>query len=157
MAVIEYRWAPGYEGELPTQALCRDDLDPDVQPGAFYLCYDTAQVAIYCGCTIDPSCRFKTHARKPWWVEVARVEVLWYPDQVDARIAEARVHERGHLKYSKEKPWLRYRSDYVRPPGWSLSSERAAVAARRRMALAEAIQPVPDRDPIVLAASTAPR
>jgi predicted GIY-YIG superfamily endonuclease len=134
MVTIAYRWASGHEGELPTRTRWRHDNDPDVQPGAFYLCFARGSKAIYCGCTIDPARRFATHARKPWWPEVKRIEVVWYPDQVDARIAEARVHEQGRLKYSKEVPWWRYRSDYVPSPGSPSRSEaRARTAAYRRV------------------------
>lgn len=47
---------------------------------ALYRLYDTRHQLLYVGITNDPRVRFATHAvDKPWWPNVVRRDVEWFP------------------------------------------------------------------------------
>jgi len=108
---IDRRWASGYRGPLPERSEWRHDNNPDIKPGALYYLHATDE-PVYVGCTINPRQRLRVHTRKPWWSEIIRAEIIWYPDQVDARRIEALQHQRRRLRYCLEAPPVRYRDGY---------------------------------------------
>lgn len=57
---------------------------------AVYRCYDAAGQLLYVGQGLDPHERLKQHRRtgQPWVADVARTDVVWYPDRLDALLAE---------------------------------------------------------------------
>lgn len=119
MPPMEIRWISGSTRDLPVRSTYESDLASEGIPGACYRCWNKENDLIYIGFSADPLTRFDSHSRKPWWPEVARVEVVWYPDQVDARIAESRVLENGPLKHCRQKPYARYCKDYeIKNPDW---------------------------------------
>ena len=59
---------------------------------AVYRLYDDAGVLLYVGVTKDPDTRCKWHvARQPWGAEIARHEVIWLDDRVEAHRLETAV------------------------------------------------------------------
>lgn len=49
---------------------------------------------LYVGMTSSPAARFTSHATKPWWYRVQRIEAVRYPGRDAARAAEsARITE----------------------------------------------------------------
>ena len=56
---------------------------------AVYRFYDNADVLLYVGVADVPEVRWKGHADKDWWPDVARKETEWHPDRDAAEIAEA--------------------------------------------------------------------
>ncbi|MGW2813319.1 GIY-YIG nuclease family protein [Streptomyces sp. NPDC001415] len=57
---------------------------------ALYRLYDSADRMLYVGVTKDPPARFAAHRRgKPWWPNVARREVTWWPTRHKACEAES--------------------------------------------------------------------
>lgn len=55
---------------------------------ALYRLYDTADVLLYTGISLNPPVRFKDHARRSWWQDVARSTLEWLPDLDTALAAE---------------------------------------------------------------------
>lgn len=56
---------------------------------ALYMFFDKADVLLYVGVAFDPPTRWVVHAReKPWWSQVSRKEVVWYPNRAVALTAE---------------------------------------------------------------------
>ncbi|MFE2407069.1 hypothetical protein ACFXDE_01860 [Kitasatospora sp. NPDC059408] len=49
-------------------------------PTALYRCYDADRWLLYIGTTLDPTRRFREHAKWfGWWPAVARTEIEWLP------------------------------------------------------------------------------
>lgn len=116
---INTRWADGESREIPTNVKWVHDDHPDPSPGALYYLWDLSGELVYVGETIDPVRRLQAHALKPWWKEIARAEVTWYLDQVDARRTETLVIlERGPFKYCRQKPLGRYFPDDAAHARW---------------------------------------
>ena len=56
---------------------------------SLYRAFDTADNLLYVGISSQPSERFRQHrADKPWWVRVARIELMHYPNRAAAVEAE---------------------------------------------------------------------
>ncbi|MFI6228661.1 GIY-YIG nuclease family protein [Micromonospora echinospora] len=71
------------------------------RPTALYRFYDQDDAVIYVGVTADLETRWMSHKReKPWWPEVSRREVEWYPDRHKALQAEAETIEREKPRYN---------------------------------------------------------
>lgn len=61
----------------------------DRRPHALYRFWDSSDVLLYIGITMNPGERWKQHrAEKPWWFEVAKVTVENYPDRKSVLDAE---------------------------------------------------------------------
>lgn len=57
-----------------------------------YRLYDNRETLLYVGVAYDFDVRFKQHAaRKAWWPHVARKDVTWFDNRIDALHAEARA------------------------------------------------------------------
>lgn len=57
---------------------------------AVYRLYDADGSLLYVGTSNQPEARWKQHApEKPWWPQVARKDIEWYPDRPKALTAEA--------------------------------------------------------------------
>lgn len=73
--------------------------NPD-QPTAVYRLYDSADALLYIGIAIVPRRRWAFHAyTKPWWPQVKRATVQWWPNFTEARRREAaaiRVEQPRH-------------------------------------------------------------
>ena len=56
---------------------------------AVYRLYDAGGALLYVGAAVDPPARWKYHAANaPWWPEVQRQTIDWYPDRPAALAAE---------------------------------------------------------------------
>lgn len=62
----------------------RDDI---AGPTWLYRLHSSSEL-LYVGVSSDPRSRFATHRRKPWWSEVAYVELKWFPSRAAAFAAE---------------------------------------------------------------------
>jgi len=61
---------------------------------ALYRFFDTNDVLLYVGLTIDPGARFKKHRyTKQWWRDVDRIEIQHFNDLESLRAAERRAIE----------------------------------------------------------------
>lgn len=56
--------------------------------GFVYTFYDTERTPLYVGCTYKPGTRIDQHHNKPWWGQVAFIEVERFQPYDAARIAE---------------------------------------------------------------------
>lgn len=73
--------APEISGSLPTRPA----------PGftAVYRFYDNSDVLLYIGICGEPLKRWYTHAvTKPWWPDVVRFKVIWFPSRGEAEKSE---------------------------------------------------------------------
>lgn len=58
-------------------------------PTAVYRWYDADDRLVYVGVSNNPAARADQHSReKPWWTQVARCEVAWFPSRPEALVAE---------------------------------------------------------------------
>ncbi|WP_327162079.1 GIY-YIG nuclease family protein [Streptomyces zaomyceticus] len=59
---------------------------------AVYRLYDAVNRLLYVGMGRNPMGRWASHADKhPWWQEVVRYEVTWYPTRIEAAAEERRA------------------------------------------------------------------
>lgn len=59
---------------------------------AVYRLYDAADRLLYVGIGFDFDSRWKSHAEnKSWWPQVARKDVIWFDNRLDAAYEEARA------------------------------------------------------------------
>lgn len=66
---------------------------PDQQTALYWL-YGADDALLYVGITDDPERRFKQHAYlKPWWGDVVRHELQWFPNRPAAARAEVEAIE----------------------------------------------------------------
>lgn len=56
---------------------------------ALYRLYGSDGKLLYIGICDDPVQRWHTHSRKPWWPQVVRFHVSWFPSRAAAGQAEA--------------------------------------------------------------------
>jgi hypothetical protein len=61
---------------------------PWVIPATVYVFYDADSVPLYVGCTTRQYVRFDGHGHKPWWTDVARIEVEHFADRSDGQRRE---------------------------------------------------------------------
>lgn len=73
-------------------------------PHALYRLYDASGVLLYVGITWNLPGRMVGHARKPWWPEVARRTMVWYPSEQDARTAEAAAIDAENPLHNDVRP-----------------------------------------------------
>ena len=87
------------------------DTDPDPQPiepdadesTALYRLYDACGVLLYVGISKDFGYRWKQHAHaQPWWPEVNRQSVAWYPSRKRAGEEEIGAIQTERPKYNKQ-------------------------------------------------------
>lgn len=77
------------------------------RPHALYRFYDNDRQLLYVGITSNPGARWKKHANdKPWWGDVARVELEHYPtrDAVLAAERDAIISERPQRNVVHNRP-----------------------------------------------------
>jgi hypothetical protein len=68
---------------------------------ALYRLYGEDGQLLYVGITGAPGQRMKQHAdAQPWWGEVTRKTLVWYPTRADAWNAEAHALAAEHPKYN---------------------------------------------------------
>ena len=67
---------------------------------ALYRFFDGRGVLLYVGITCHPSRRWERHRERPWWTEVARIEVESLPDRASALAAERRAIIDGAPRYN---------------------------------------------------------
>lgn len=117
-------------------------------PTALYRLYSHAGDLLYVGITDHLKIRLTAHAKeKPWWPEVARKTVAWYPTKREAEDAEARAIRDEHPAHNIAEPVpgtgarLHGRNRYPLV-GWHPPAElatwartRAALEGRRLSAL----------------------
>lgn len=79
---------------------------------ALYRLYDTADVLLYVGITVDTGTRWWNHAReKNWWGQVARKDVTWFSDRESAEAAEATAIAAESPRYNVTHSTFRKRGD----------------------------------------------
>jgi hypothetical protein len=91
----------------------------------------TADALLYVGITTDPRDRWYRHSKKkPWWPEVARKAVTWYPTRAEALIAEAEAIRDESPFYNLMTP------DPADPLHWSIAefAEQQVEGSRRARA-----------------------
>ena len=67
----------------------------DELPTALYRFYAAGDVRLYIGITDHLRSRFAQHAKtQPWWPEVVRKTVVWYPTRAEAAAAELAAIDR---------------------------------------------------------------
>lgn len=68
-------------------------------PVVVYRFWDAEPLLLYVGITSTPLKRFKAHSRKStWWPEIARMQVVGYPNRKAALAAESRaIHTEGPI------------------------------------------------------------
>lgn len=80
------------------------------EPTAIYRLFDAEGELLYVGVTTNPSRRFSQHkAKKSWWPEVARKDILWMDTYHAAVMAEedAIYRENPAKNISRPRPvWL---------------------------------------------------
>lgn len=74
---------------------------------ALYRLYDAQDQLLYIGISEDPEKRWAHHAsEKPWWPQVARKQVGWFPTREEAEAAEARAIATEHTPHNVAgSPW----------------------------------------------------
>lgn len=78
---------------MKTKAKAKKSVWSHLDPHAVYRIYATHDVVLYIGMTHNLRTRLSCHKclqKDRWWPMVQRYEVDWYPNQHDAKIAEAR-------------------------------------------------------------------
>lgn len=68
----------------------RSDLYPD-RWTAVYRLYDANDRLLYVGIGYDYLARWKSHAKKDWWPQVARKDVIWYDNRLTAAWEETKA------------------------------------------------------------------
>lgn len=58
-------------------------------PVCVYRFFDADDRLLYVGITDDPKGRWKAHAKREWWHQVARHAITWHDTRADALAAEA--------------------------------------------------------------------
>lgn len=72
-----------------------------------YRLHDDAGTLLYVGATGDFDARFAQHRQsKPWWRDVARKEVIWFDNRLDAEYEEARAIRDEHPVHN-ERPGIK--------------------------------------------------
>lgn len=66
-----------YAGTRPTRF--------PLKPVTVYTFFDSDDKALYVGCTSRQYVRFAGHGSKPWWTDVARIEVEHFEAEEDGR------------------------------------------------------------------------
>jgi predicted GIY-YIG superfamily endonuclease len=82
----------------------------DEFPTALYRLYAVGDVLLYVGFTGELKSRFGQHAKtQPWWPEVVRKTVAWYPTRAEADAAETAAIDREKPVHniSKSGRWWR--------------------------------------------------
>jgi predicted GIY-YIG superfamily endonuclease len=76
-------WLKGKDERVSDETEFSDDIT------ALYRLYDSENALLYVGITVSLRNRMVQHALcQPWWAQVARKTVAWYPDRQDAAAAE---------------------------------------------------------------------
>lgn len=81
--------------------------EPAAKRTALYRLLDGGGQSLYIGITEDPEGRWKGHAAtKPWWREVVRKELQWYPSRPLAEAAEVQAIRTERTPYNvDDSPW----------------------------------------------------
>lgn len=101
-------------------------------PGVYRM-YDSGDRALYIGVGRSPAARIAMHAAtKPWFTEVTRIQIDWYPDRVSASAAEGAAIE-------AEQPW--YCENGVNRPHirYAVSPDRVQVDRSHKMTPTERV------------------
>ena len=88
---------------------------------ALYRLFDAEERLLYVGISLGPATRFRAHASRDWWLDVAKSTLEWWPDLETAKAAEK-------LAIETERP-IHNRALTV-PPG--NHAQRCAVIASLR-------------------------
>ena len=82
------------------------------EPTALYRTYDTSSDLLYVGISNNFGTRWKQHAKtQPWWPEVQRLTVEWYPNREDAEAAEVAAIGAEQPKYNIRHAGVRKQAD----------------------------------------------
>jgi predicted GIY-YIG superfamily endonuclease len=82
----------------------------DEFPTALYRLYAAGDVLLYVGFTGELKSRFGQHAKtQPWWPDVVRKTIVWYPTRAEADAAETAAidQEKPIHNISKSGRWWR--------------------------------------------------
>ena len=86
--------------EASRQAGAMDDSEPSERT-ALYRLYNTADELLYVGISSNFGHRWTAHAHvQPWWPEVQRQTVEWYPSRAEALTAETAAIETENPRYN---------------------------------------------------------
>ncbi|MFI6228591.1 GIY-YIG nuclease family protein [Micromonospora echinospora] len=67
-----------------------------------YRFYDASDGLLYVGVADDFDARWKGHQKKPWWPDVARKEVIWFDNRLDALYEESRAIDLEHPLHNRK-------------------------------------------------------
>lgn len=67
---------------------------------AVYRCYSDQGELLYVGTTGHLGRRLAAHAEKIWFLQVRGITLEWYPDEIEAGLAERRAIHVEHPKYN---------------------------------------------------------
>jgi predicted GIY-YIG superfamily endonuclease len=74
------------------RALDREQDTDRTEPTAVYRLFDRDDGLLYVGMTMDLEKRWYAHSRsKAWWEDVARKDVIWFTNRLDAALEESRA------------------------------------------------------------------
>jgi|SRR5215472_229369 len=87
---------------------------------AVYRCYSDRGELLYVGTSGRFGKRLAAHAEKAWFLEVRGITLEWYPDELEAGLAERRAihveHPRYNVVHKTAAPVLRPRRRAKMPP-----------------------------------------
>ncbi len=79
-------------------------MNPWTLATAIYRLYAFGDRLLYVGMTNSPEHRFEQHASdKPWWWEVSRIELAWFPNRWTAEAEEEHVIWAENPLYNKQR------------------------------------------------------
>lgn len=119
--------------DVPFPSPAEEWAETCARPTALYRLYDADGALLYVGITCDLDQRWKAHARKPWWPQVADKQVQWYDNRAQAGKAE--VHAIVTEEPRHNIAWRSRRYAHIYRFGWlreRLLEEEEAIRTPRR-------------------------
>lgn len=81
-----------------------EEIEFEDDPSALYRIYGENDELLYVGVTFSPAVRMAQHAvEQPWWPEVVRKTMAWYPTRAEAAAAETAAIRTECPKYNRCK------------------------------------------------------
>jgi hypothetical protein len=103
---------------------------PD-DPTAVYRLFNSDGDLIYVGIAYDPEARSADHGREqPWWDEVARFDVTWWPNRLTAEVEEKRAIREEVPRYNKARQAIPQKPATSTPPTVGISATGVLFLSR---------------------------
>lgn len=121
------------------------------RPTARYRCYDGDGRLLYVGMSTNPEGRLMGHRLyAPWWPDMVRTVVDWYPDRYAAREAELQAMREESSVHNKEGLTLPAQGMPKWGTRWALDALRMSGEGASALSIAKALGVSPDRVRFVL-------